>query len=164
MSLIFPKSSFHLDSTQIPSFQPRIRSRIRSITGVRERGGCSGKRRTSSLRNSFVEIWRWKGYPQDWTRVSNIASARRATCGFRWLARRATSVAASRGLALKQVKNHLYACSVVEYALVGLLCVNVFCYFKMQCIIWFVQWWLACSGYEDLERWDFIPGCSCWTG
>ena len=56
ISLIFPKSSFHLDSVHMPSFHPPISSKILDITGPGKGGGRSGNRRTSSFRNSLVEI------------------------------------------------------------------------------------------------------------
>ena len=73
-------------------------SSMRDMTGFGNGGGRSGNRLTSSFRNSLVEICRWNGYPQDWTRVSSSASASTAMCGFRWFARRAIAIAASRGL------------------------------------------------------------------
>lgn len=98
ISLIFPRSSFHLDSAQMPSFQPWMRSNIRAMMGPGNGGGRSGNRRTSSFKNSLVAIWRWSGYPHDWTSVSRRANANMAIWGFLWFASRATSMTASRGL------------------------------------------------------------------
>ena len=82
ISLIFPRSSFHLDSAQMPSFQLWMRSNIRDMTGPGNAGGRSGNRRTSSFKNSLVAIWRCSGYPHDWTSVSRRAKARMAMWGF----------------------------------------------------------------------------------
>lgn len=91
------------------------------MTGPIIAGGRSGKRRTSSFKNSLVDIWRWKGYPHCLTSVSRsydsgdeplLAEIRRgcryqpgltcspskAQCGFRSLIFRTVSIAASRGL------------------------------------------------------------------
>ena len=104
ISLMFPRSSFQRESEHMPSFHPWISSRILDITGPGNGGGRSGNLRTSSFRNSLVDIWRWNGYPHDCTRVSNNDNARMAMCGFLLLASRATSIAPSRGLCTSIVR------------------------------------------------------------
>lgn len=150
MSLMFPRSSFHRDSEQIVSFQSWMSSRMRDMTGPGNGGGRSGKRRTSSLRNSLVEIWRWKGYPHVWTSVSRSASASMATWGLRWLTRRAMSIAASRGLravhgaVARQCKESSLAVILDQSenegdVRVSFLLVNVLCDFEVEGVVWFVH-------------------------
>lgn len=122
----------------MPSFQPWMSSRILDITGPGNGGGLSGNLRTSSFRNSLVDIWRWKGYPQDWTRVSRRESARMAMWGFLLLASRATNIAPSRGL--KHVKHRITKNHHKKWNLrVSFFLVNVLGDFDVDCVVWLVR-------------------------
>ena len=66
-----PRSSLYLEVWHIVIRHSSIASRILFCTLVGRIGGRSGKRRTSSLRNSLVLIWRWNGYPQFLTQISS---------------------------------------------------------------------------------------------
>jgi hypothetical protein len=71
MSRICAKSFGSRAETTIVARHSSIISRIRRCALEGRGGGRSGNRRTSSLRKSFVAIWRWKGYPQFLTQISN---------------------------------------------------------------------------------------------
>jgi len=61
MSRMWTRSSLRLLDAQIVHFHSCTSSRIFFIGGGGYVGGRSGNRRTSSLRNSLVLIWRWNG-------------------------------------------------------------------------------------------------------
>ena len=65
-------------------------------------GGRSGKRRTSSLRNSFVLICKCMAYPQLCTRWSKTVKASRDWLGFRELMYGRRACVASRALCGRQ--------------------------------------------------------------
>lgn len=97
MSLMCPISSLYLESSVKATFHSLIKYRMRSITGLAmncwggtkskwfhwfsgadwtglgayRAGGRSGNRRTRLFKNSLDAIWRWKGYPQFLTQLSN---------------------------------------------------------------------------------------------
>lgn len=70
MSRIKPRSSLYRDVWQMVCLHSSIASRMRCCTRDGRIGGRSGNLRTSSLRNSFVLICSWKGYPQFLTQMS----------------------------------------------------------------------------------------------
>lgn len=70
ISRMWTKSSLFLLETHIVNFHSWINSRIFVWTGEGKTGGRSGNLLTNSFRNSFVAIWRWKGYPQFLIRMS----------------------------------------------------------------------------------------------
>lgn len=71
MSRMCTRSSLRLLVTQMVERHSCTSSRIFFMGGGGKVGGRSGKRRTSSLRNSLVLIWRWNAYPQFLTRMSS---------------------------------------------------------------------------------------------
>lgn len=65
-----PRSSLYLEVWHIVCLHSSIDSRILCCALEGLMGGRSGNLRTNSFRNSFVLIWRWKGYPQFLTHIS----------------------------------------------------------------------------------------------